>query len=252
MCGIVAAVGTRNVVPILMEGLRRLEYRGYDSAGLAVQHSQAALETVRAVGKVAVLASAVERAKTHGVCGIAHTRWATHGGVSEANAHPQTVADQLAVVHNGIIENDVELREELQAQGATFHSQTDTEVVAHLIAGALETEVDLHAAVRAAVARLRGAFAIAVMSAKAPQQLVCARMGSPLVIGLGVGEHFAASDAQALLPVTQRFVYLQDGDTAELTAENLRIFDCDKQLVERPAKELAVLIDASDKGGYRH
>lgn len=252
MCGIVAAVGARNVVPILMEGLRRLEYRGYDSAGLAVQLSPTRLETVRSVGKVAALAATVEQAATQGACGIAHTRWATHGGVSEANAHPQTVAEQLAVVHNGIIENDVELRAELQAQGAVFHSQTDTEVVAHLIARALETEIDLHAAVRSAVARLRGAFAIAVMSAKSPQQLVCARMGSPLVLGLGVGEHFAASDAQALLPVTQRFIYLQDGDTAELSAEHLRVFDRDNQRVDRPAKELAALSDASDKAGYRH
>nr|MBV6629877.1 glutamine--fructose-6-phosphate transaminase (isomerizing) [Oceanococcus sp. HetDA_MAG_MS8] len=251
MCGIVAAVGSRNVVPILMEGLRRLEYRGYDSAGLAIQDSPSTLTTVRAVGKVAALGEAVEQAKTQGSCGIAHTRWATHGGVSENNAHPQTVADQLSVVHNGIIENDVELREELRADGVVFHSQTDTEVVAHLIARALQGG-DLHAAVQAAIERLRGAYAIAVMWSHAPQQLVCARMGSPLVLGLGVGEHFAASDAQALLPVTQRFIYLQDGDTAELSADSLTIYDRDKQLVERPAKELAALGDASDKAGYRH
>ncbi len=251
MCGIVAALGQRNVVPILLEGLRRLEYRGYDSAGFALQDS-AGIAPVRAVGKVSELDKVAQQSAREGHCGIAHTRWATHGEVSEQNAHPQVARDLVAVVHNGIIENFESLRAELAAEGACFASDTDTEVIAHLIAKQHTGGVDLMTAVTQAVTRLKGAYAIAVIARDEPERIVCARMGSPLVIGIGIGETFAASDAQALLPVTQRFVYLHEGDIAELHPDGYRIVDVNGGEVVRAEKELARGADATDKGDFRH
>ncbi|MEN8719299.1 MAG: glutamine--fructose-6-phosphate transaminase (isomerizing) [Oceanococcaceae bacterium] len=251
MCGIVAALGQRDVVPILLEGLRRLEYRGYDSAGYALQDA-AGIVPVRAVGKVSALATAAQADGGQGRCGIAHTRWATHGEVTEVNAHPQIARAAVAVVHNGIIENFETLKAELTARGAQFASQTDTEVIAHLIAEALTAGADLLEAVRHATQRLTGAYAIAVIARDAPERMIVARMGSPLVLGLGLGEMFAASDAQALLPVTQRFVYLKEGDIADLRLSDWRVFDAAGTPVHRAEKELAQVADASDKMGYRH
>ena len=212
MCGIVGAVAQRNVVPILLEGLRKLEYRGYDSAGIAVVNG--GLHRLRSVGRVASLTEMAEQAKVHGNLGIAHTRWATHGVPSERNAHPHISEDGLAVVHNGIIENHEEMREQLSAAGYVFVSDTDTEVVAHLIHSYWKKNGDLFAAVRNAVGELRGAYAIAVLSEKNPEALVVARKGAPLLLGLGKGENFAASDASALLQVTKKMVYLEEGDVA--------------------------------------
>ncbi len=251
MCGIVAALGQRNVVPILLEGLRRLEYRGYDSAGYALQDA-AGIVPVRAVGKVVELEKAAQACGREGFSGIAHTRWATHGEVSEANAHPQVASDRIAVVHNGIIENFESLRADLTAGGARFTSDTDTEVIAHLVARHYAELADLRAAVTAAVKQLKGAYAIAVIARDEPERLICARMGSPLVIGIGVGETFAASDAQALLPVTQRFVYLHEGDIADLRAGSYQVIDRDGVEVVREEKELARGADAADKGDFRH
>ena len=251
MCGIVAALAERNVVPIRLEGLRRLEYRGYDSAGY-VLHDSEGLRPVRAVGKVAALAEAAADDGRGGHCGIAHTRWATHGEVSEANAHPQVAGERVAVVHNGIIENFQPLREELQAAGVTLHSQTDTEIIAHLIAAARAQTDSLLDAVRQALTRLEGAFAIAVISRDDPERMVVARVGSPLVLGMGIEEVFAASDAQALLPVTQRFIHLHEGDVAELRRDGVQVYDADGRPVERGEKEVARGEDANDKAGYRH
>src|ERR1700742_4590384 len=215
MCGIVGAIAERNIVPILMEGLRRLEYRGYDSAGIAVLNGTQHLKRLRTVGKVRVLDEALEHSPTTGKIGIAHTRWATHGVPSERNAHPHISQDSLAIVHNGIIENHDELREELKRAGYKFTSETDTEVIAHRIHHHLESVKDLFKAVRATVAELEGAYAIAVVSAQDPDRLIVARQGCPVVLGLGVEENFVASDVAALLPVTRRFVFLEDGDVAE-------------------------------------
>ncbi|HYN26819.1 MAG TPA: class II glutamine amidotransferase, partial [Burkholderiales bacterium] len=214
MCGIVGAVARRNVVPILLEGLRKLEYRGYDSAGLAVVNG--GMHRLRSVGRVAALAKMVEQAKVHGSLGIAHTRWATHGAPTERNAHPHVSEDGLAVVHNGIIENHEQIRERLCAAGYEFVSDTDTGVVAHLIHLNLKSGNGLFAAVRKSAGELEGAYAIAVMSEKHPDTLVAARKGAPLLLGLGNGENFAASDASALLQVTKRMVYLEEGDVAEI------------------------------------
>jgi glucosamine--fructose-6-phosphate aminotransferase (isomerizing) len=208
MCGIVGAVAKRNIVPILLEGLRKLEYRGYDSAGLAVVNSRV-LHRLRSVGRVASLAEMAEQTKVQGNLGIAHTRWATHGVPSERNAHPHVSEDGLAVVHNGIIENHEEMRERLSAAGYRFASDTDTEVVAHLIHLYRKQEGDLFVAVRRAVAELRGAYAIAVLSENSPDSLVVARKGAPLLLGLGEGENFAASDASALLQVTKKMIYIE-------------------------------------------
>ncbi len=249
MCGIVAAIAQRDVVPILLEGLRRLEYRGYDSAGLAVQQD-GALHLCKAVGKVAALTERTEHEKTAGPIGIAHTRWATHGEVTEANAHPH-VSKRVAVVHNGIIENYASIREELKQQGYVFVSDTDTEVIAHLIDAELGRRDSLLAAVQAAVARFRGAYGLAVTDAENPDELIVARMGSPLVLGLGIGENFAASDVAALVSVTQRVVYLQEGDIARLRRDAVSIFDADGQAVQREPHEAAVG-DTASKGGYRH
>ena len=250
MCGIVAAVAERNVVPILLEGLKRLEYRGYDSAGLALVEG-GNIVRARAVGKVANLAAQSQSLAAH--CGIAHTRWATHGRPSENNAHPHVGgAGEIVLVHNGIIENHAALRERLQDQGYIFTSQTDTEVVAHLIADYYAQSGDLCAAVRAASAELQGAYALAVCVKDRDEEIVVIRHGSPMVLGIGLGETFAASDTFALLPVTRRFVYLQEGDMAQLGRGTYRIVDREGVAVTREESESGQSGEVSDKGGYKH
>src|SRR6201994_2668053 len=252
MCGIVGAIAERNIVPILMEGLHRLEYRGYDSAGLAVLNGSKHLPRLRTVGKVKMLDEALEKNPTHGKIGIAHTRWATHGVPSERNAHPHNSKDGIAVVHNGIIENHEELREELKRAGYQFTSETDTEVIAHLVHRHLKTVGDLFKAVRATVAELEGAYALVVVSEDDPDRLILAREGCPVVIGLGVEENFVASDVAALLPVTRRFIFLEEGDVAEIRRKSIRIIDKDGNTVERPVRESELSADAAEKGPYRH
>ncbi len=250
MCGIVGASAQRDVAPILLEGLRRLEYRGYDSAGMALVEN-GRIERTRAVGKVAALA---DRLGEHnpGTLGIAHTRWATHGGVNESNAHPHVSNDRVAVVHNGIIENHEALRKRLAEAGYRFESETDTEVVAHLIDSYRATSATLTEAVRRAVAELHGAYALAVVAVSDPDTLVATRRGSPLVLGVGIGEHFVASDVAALLPVTRRFVYLEEGDIVTLTPDDFEITDAEGQVLDRPVQESGLSIEATEKGGYRH
>ena len=252
MCGIVGAIGQRNVVPILMEGLQRLEYRGYDSAGLAVRLDDGRLKRIRAVGKVARLRELLAERPIAGTLGIAHTRWATHGMPAERNAHPHMSGEKVAIVHNGIIENHGELREELKAHGYHFTSDTDTEVIAHLLASIMETETDLLRAVQQAVRRLVGAYALAVASPQDPERMVVARVGSPLVIGLGLGENFIASDVFALLPVTQRFVFLDEGDVAEVSRTGVNVYDAGGRPVERPERISQLSAATADKGPYRH
>ncbi len=256
MCGIVGAIAQRNVVPILMEGLQRLEYRGYDSAGLAVRSDDGHMRRIRSVGKVAALRGMLEAspafAKPEGGLGIAHTRWATHGMPAERNAHPHMSGERVAVVHNGIIENHAELRAELQAQGYIFTSETDTEVIAHLLAHILASEPDLVRAVQLAIQRLLGAYALAVSTPDDPDRLVVARAGSPLVVGLGVGENFIASDVFALLPVTQRFMFLEEGDVAEIRRDGIRVIDADGNPVERPERLSQLSASTADKGPYKH
>ena len=249
MCGIVGAVAQRNVVPILLEGLRRLEYRGYDSAGLVT--IDGGLKRVRSVGRVAGLAEACAAQQVHGNLGIAHTRWATHGAPSEANAHPH-VSGNLAVVHNGIIENHEALRTRLKAAGFAFTSETDTEVIAHLIHLYYRQSKDLLAATRAAVAELEGAYAIGVVSEEAPNQLVCARKGSPLLIGLGIEENFIASDVSALLPVTQRVMYLEEGDVADIGLLAVTVYDAAGHKVDRSVHISELSADMAELGNYRH
>ncbi len=254
MCGIVGAVAQRDVVEILLEGLRRLEYRGYDSAGVAVLDASASepqLQRLRRLGKVQALADAVVEQGLPGGTGIAHTRWATHGEPSEANAHPHVSGD-IAVVHNGIIENHEALRAELQADGYQFQSQTDTEVIAHLVARAVSGGADLLTAVQQVRSRLEGAYGMVAINRQTPERMVVARSGSPLVVGFGIGEHFIASDQLALLPVTRRFAFLEEGDVAEITRQSVRIFDLENQPVEREVRESSVEHDAGDKGEYRH
>ena len=251
MCGIVGAVAQRNVVPILIEGLKRLEYRGYDSAGVAVLNGGRGLERVRAVGKVAALEKSVQRVKLTGTTGIAHTRWATHGAPNEANAHPHTSHDAVAVVHNGIIENHEVLRARLKKLGYRFASQTDTEVIAHLVHHHLEKQHDLLKAVRAALGELEGAYALAVVSVDEPGRLVAARRGSPLAVGLGTEECYVASDALALAPFTRRVIYLEDGDVVDLNHARCAVYDADGRPVERPARETEVSGDAVSRGQYR-
>ncbi len=251
MCGIVGAIAERNIVPILMEGLRRLEYRGYDSAGLAVVES-GKLVRLRTVGKVKMLEEALESTPASGRVGIAHTRWATHGVPSERNAHPHLSLGGIAIVHNGIIENHDELREDLQRRGYRFTSETDTEVIAHRIHLHLETLGDLFKAVRATVAELEGAYALAVVSEQDPERLVVARAGCPVVIGLGVEENFVASDVAALLPVTRRFQFLEEGDVAEIRRKTVRIIDHDGNVAVRPVRESELSADAAEKGPFRH
>ncbi len=252
MCGIVGAIAQRNVVPILLEGLRRLEYRGYDSAGLAVRGPDGAMRRIRSVGKVVNLSEMESANPIPGDLGIAHTRWATHGMPAERNAHPHMSGEKVAVVHNGIIENHAELRVELTAKGYRFTSETDTEVIAHLLAHLLESEPDLLKAVQAAVKQLVGAYGLAVASPDDPERLIVARSGSPLVIGLGIGENFIASDVFALLPVTQRFIFLEEGDIAEIGRGAIRIFDVDGNPVERPERLSQLSASTTDKGPYAH
>ncbi len=252
MCGIVGAVARREVSAILVEGLRRLEYRGYDSAGLAVISPAADIHCQKRLGKVAVLADAVTATPMPGSTGIAHTRWATHGQPSEENAHPHQSGDRLALVHNGIIENHEQLREYLTDKGYTFVSQTDTETIVHLLNEEMKTGLTLLAAVKAAVAHLEGAFGLAVIDKNEPEKIVCARSGSPLVLGLGIGENFLASDQLALRQVTDCFIYLEEGDIAEITPDNYQIWDRFGEEVIRKAVRLTDSADAADRGEYRH
>lgn len=251
MCGIVGAVAERNVVPILMEGLRRLEYRGYDSAGLSIL-SDGAVSRLRRVGKVRELQAALDEQPTSGGTGISHTRWATHGAPSEENAHPHMSGSKIAIVHNGIIENYEELREDLERKGYEFSSETDTEVVAHRIDHHRKNTNTLLEAVQTTVAELEGAYALVVMSADDPEQLVLARQGCPVVIGLGIDENFVASDVAALLPVTRNFQFLDEGDVALVERTTVRIWDASGAAVERPVKESALTADAAERGSFRH
>jgi glutamine---fructose-6-phosphate transaminase (isomerizing) len=252
MCGIVGGIAQRNVVPILMEGLRRLEYRGYDSAGLAVEVSGGTIERRRTEGKVARLQESLDKAPLTGRCGIAHTRWATHGVPSERNAHPQVSGPGVALVHNGIIENHEPLRRELTELGYKFESETDTEVVAHRIRHYLDENAELFDAVRRTVADLEGAYALAVVSSDDPDRIVVARAGCPVVIGLGIGENFVASDVAALLPVTRRFIFLEEGDLALVTRDAVEVWDASGTPVQREEKESALSSDAMERGQYRH
>ena len=251
MCGIVGAVAERNITAILVEGLKRLEYRGYDSAGVAVYTNDAKLERLRRPGKVSELELALAEAPLMGRLGIAHTRWATHGAPCERNAHPHFSGD-LAVVHNGIIENHEALREQLKSLGYVFTSDTDTEVIAHLLDHKLKDLHDLTVALKATVKELHGAYGLAVISARQPDRLVAARSGSPLVIGLGLGENFLASDQLALRQVTDRFMYLEEGDIAEIRRDSVQIWDVDGKAVEREAVQYRDGAEAADKGEFRH
>ena len=251
MCGIVGAVAQRDVAEILVEGLRRLEYRGYDSAGVAIVDTESSLTRIRRLGKVQELADAVNEAKVVGGTGIAHTRWATHGEPSEINAHPHMSGD-ITVVHNGIIENHEELRELLKSRGYQFESQTDTEVIAHMVEWELRSASTLVEAVQKTAKQLEGAYGTVAMDRKDPSRIVVARSGSPIVIGFGVGENFLASDQLALLNVTRRFMFLEEGDVAEITRREVSVFDANGESVKREVKETEVSHDAGDKGEYRH
>ena len=251
MCGIVGAVAERNVTAILIEGLKRLEYRGYDSAGVAVFTNAGKLERMRRPGKVSELDQALAGEPLVGRLGIAHTRWATHGAPCERNAHPHFSGD-LAVVHNGIIENHEVLREQLKGLGYVFTSDTDTEVIAHLLNHKLKDHGDLTTALKATVKELHGAYGLAVISASQPDRVVAARSGSPLVIGLGLGENFLASDQLALRQVTDRFMYLEEGDIADIRRESVQIWDVNGQSVEREAVQYRDGAEAADKGEFRH
>ncbi len=252
MCGIVGATSERNIGPILIEGLKRLEYRGYDSAGLVLIDDKQQLNRIRTLGKVAGLEKEYLDSASRGGIGIAHTRWATHGEPSVSNAHPHVSSDRVAVVHNGIIENYRELREELTNDGYVFTSETDTEVIAHLIEKHLGDSDDLYAAVRKAVAQLEGAYALGVVSINSPNRIIACRKGSPLVLGLGFEEHFIASDVHALLPVTQRFIFLEEDDIAIIERKQIRIFDQNDAEVEREEKLSELSGDAVQKGQYKH
>jgi glucosamine--fructose-6-phosphate aminotransferase (isomerizing) len=252
MCGIVGAVASRDIVPVLIDGLQRLEYRGYDSAGVALVNGTGRLHRLRTVGKVAKLKEALAEHPTHGHVGIAHTRWATHGVPSERNAHPHVSRDGIAIVHNGIIENHDQLRDDLKARGYEFSSETDTEVIAHRVHFHLQQTPDLFEAVQATVKELHGAYALVVMSEKEPDRLVLARAGCPVVIGLGDDENFVASDVSALLPVTRRFIFLEEGDVASIHRTQLKIVDMKGGRVERPVKVSELSADAADKGDFAH
>mgnify|MGYP000111263870 FL=1 len=252
MCGIVGAVAQRDVAEILLEGLKRLEYRGYDSSGLALLSHEGEFNRLRRNGKVKELADALNEHPFSGGTGIAHTRWATHGEPSERNAHPHTSGNDIAVVHNGIIENHHVLREKLKGEGYVFSSDTDTEVIAHLVHLELQSHDTLLSAFQATIKQLEGAYGAVVMDTKDPERLIAARSGSPLVIGYGLGENFLASDQLALLPVTNRFSFLEEGDIAELTRQKVTIFNSNGQQVDREIKESDVKHDAGDKGLYKH
>ena len=252
MCGIVGAAAERNVVGILLEGLQRLEYRGYDSAGLTVLNAEQDLKRYRAVGKVQALKDTCRAESPNGSIGIAHTRWATHGKPTQTNAHPHVSSDTVSLVHNGIIENHEALRQELTAQGYRFESETDTEVMAHLIHHLVAGCGDFRQGVTEALTRLEGAYAIAVQHRDFPDRLIGARQGSPLVVGLGIGENFIASDPQALRPVTDRFIYLEEGELVELTQSEVSIFGGREGSVASRAVTLDSRDDAADKGTFRH
>ncbi|PZS73786.1 glutamine--fructose-6-phosphate transaminase (isomerizing) [Stenotrophomonas maltophilia] len=253
MCGIVGAIADRDVVPVLIEGLKRLEYRGYDSSGIAViDHAERSeVRRVRRTGRVSEMATAAEAEGFNAVLGIGHTRWATHGGVTEANAHPH-ISQGVALVHNGIIENHEEQREKLRALGYTFESQTDTEVIAHLIHHHLKSGDDLLVALQHTVKELTGAYALAVVSRAEPERFVCARMGCPLLIGLGEGENFVASDVSAVISATRKVIFLEEGDTAEIRRDGVRIFDEHDQPVERDVHLSDVSLASLELGPYRH
>ncbi|PAJ75959.1 glutamine--fructose-6-phosphate transaminase (isomerizing) [Pseudoalteromonas sp. NBT06-2] len=251
MCGIVGAVAERPVNKILVEGLKRLEYRGYDSAGVALLNGSE-LSSVKAVGKVVNLENALNESQCKGTTGIAHTRWATHGGVTEANAHPHLSHNQIALVHNGIIENHDKLRNELKVKGYEFLSDTDTEVMVHTIHDLRKTSDSLLAAVQSAVKLFEGAYGTVVFDKDNDNEMIVSRSGSPLVIGLGLGENFIASDQLALLPVTRRFMFLEEGDVARVTRDSVEIYDLNGELVEREVHESNITQDASGKGEFRH
>ncbi|MEM1489668.1 glutamine--fructose-6-phosphate transaminase (isomerizing) [Stenotrophomonas geniculata] len=253
MCGIVGAIADRDVVPVLIEGLKRLEYRGYDSSGIAVidQGERRDVRRVRRTGRVSEMATAAEAEGFNAVLGIGHTRWATHGGVTEANAHPH-ISHGVALVHNGIIENHEEQREKLRALGYTFESQTDTEVIAHLIHHHLKDGDDLLVALQHTVKELTGAYALAVVSRAEPERFVCARMGCPLLVGLGEGENFVASDVSAVISATRKVIFLEEGDTAEIRRDGVRIFDEHDQPIERDVHLSDVSLASLELGPYRH
>ncbi len=252
MCGIVGAIAQRPVTEILLEGLRRLEYRGYDSAGIALLDSDHLIQRTRALGRVAVLKEKLQDSAIQGMIGISHTRWATHGEPAERNAHPHISNNRVAVVHNGIIENYEVLREELITKGYQFQSETDTEVIAHLIDENLQTEASLFEAVNATIKQLRGAYALGVISSKEPDTLIAVRKGSPLIIGVGLGENFIGSDVQAMLPVTNRFIYLENNDVVKLSRYHIEIHDIEDKRVERDIVESKACSLDSDLGEFRH
>ena len=251
MCGIVGAIADRDVVPVLIEGLKRLEYRGYDSAGIAVLDGDG-VRRVRRTGRVSEMEAAAQAEGVHARLGIGHTRWATHGGVTEANAHPHVSFNELAVVHNGIIENHDEMRGRLRDAGYAFESETDTEVIAHLIHHHQKGGADLLAAVQAATRELTGAYAIAVVSTRDPGRMIAARMGCPLLVGLGEGENFIASDVSAIVQATRRVIFLEEGDTAEVTREAVRVFDETGAAIEREVHVSDVSLASLELGPYRH
>ena len=252
MCGIVGAVAKKDICPVLLEGLKRLEYRGYDSAGFAVISNNEKLQRIRIKGKVDKLNEQYKLAPLRGSTGVAHTRWATHGKPNIKNAHPHTCNNQLALVHNGIIENHHKLRDKLISTGFKFNSDTDTEVIVNALFNELDSNTDLLAAMFKVMKLLEGAYALGVINTDEPDRLIAARKGSPLVIGVGVDEYFIASDVFALLPATQKFIYLEEGDVADITADKLTIYDKNKKIVERPIHVSESSVDLTDKQGYRH
>jgi glucosamine--fructose-6-phosphate aminotransferase (isomerizing) len=251
MCGIVGAVAERNIVPILMDGLRRLEYRGYDSAGIAVRNGDN-INRLRRAGKVQELQAALDANPVEGFTGISHTRWATHGVPNEINAHPHVSSSDVIVVHNGIIENFEELREKLQADGYQFESETDTEAIAHRVHQQLTKCGDLAGAVRATVRELEGAYALAVMSISDPDKLIIARAGAPAIVGIGEGENFVASDIAALLPVTRNYMILEEGDVAVVDRESVIVYDINDEVAERAVIESELTADAAERGDFKH
>lgn len=252
MCGIVGAVAQRDVAKILLKGLQHLEYRGYDSAGIATINNNSQLHCLRVKGKVNQLEKSLQQTPLQGSIGIAHTRWATHGVPSQTNAHPHTSHDQFAVVHNGIIDNHNQLKDYLREQGYEFSSETDSEVIVHLLHLEAKRHEHLLATVQAVVNQLKGAYALGVISVDDPQHLIAVRQGSPLVVGVGIDEHFIASDSLALLPVTRSFIYLEEGDIADLSRSSCCIYDKDLQPVERAVRQSDLSPEAVEKGGYRH
>ncbi len=252
MCGIVGAIANNQVAPVLLDGLKRLEYRGYDSAGIAIHNSSGELQRIRSVGKVAELEKLLGGSSIEGVMGIAHTRWATHGMPAERNAHPHMSGERVAVVHNGIIENHAQLRAELEEKGFVFTSDTDTEVIAHLLASMLDQGMDLLDSVRHTIKRLVGAYALVVMSPDDSERLVVARAGSPLVVGVSDQGNYVASDVFALLPVTRHFMFLDEGDLAEVRLDGVTVYDADENQVEREVRESSVTSSEADKGPYDH